>query len=150
MVSQDYEDLFKTLNTHKIKYLVIGAHAVVFYTEPRFTKDMDIWVPVELNDPEKIHQALRAFGAPLRGILPADFTNKDIIFQIGVAPVRIDILLHLEGIEAARAWKNRKKSYYGKTPINIIGFSELIKVKKKAGRSIDKIDLKKLFREQKK
>lgn len=149
MVSQDYEDLFKVLNAHKIKYLVVGAHAVIFYTEPRFTKDMDIWIPGELNDSKEIYQALKSFGAPLKGISPADFKNKDMILQIGVAPVRIDILTHLEGIEASAAWKNKKKSRYGKTPICILGSSELIEAKKKADRSIDKIDLAKLLRKQK-
>ena len=53
MVSQDYEELFSTLNTYKIKFLVVGAHAVAFYAQPRFTKDLDVWVPMALNDSQR-------------------------------------------------------------------------------------------------
>ena len=58
MVSRDYEELFKGLNAHKLKYLVVGAHAVIFYTQPRFTKDLDIWIPFDLNQPEAVYGAL--------------------------------------------------------------------------------------------
>ena len=141
MVSQDYEDLFKVLNAHKIKYLIFGAHAVMFYTEPRFTKDMDVWIPAALNDVERIYTALKAFGAPLRSVKPQDFRNPKMILQIGVAPVRIDILTNVLGISIAEAWKNKIKSRYGKTPIYILGRFDLIKAKKAAGRPQDKLDL---------
>ena len=144
MLSYDYEDLFKILNEYKIKYLVIGAHAVIFYSEPRFTKDLDVWIPLALNDPERIYEALKAFGAPLQNISAESFRDPKMIFQIGVAPVRIDILSDLAGIQAQEAWKNRKRSKYGKTQINIIGPDELIKAKKIAGRPQDKLDLTRL------
>ena len=66
-VPSDYEDLFKTLNACRIKYLVVGAYAVMYYAEPRFTKDIDIWVIPQMNDAGKIYEALKKFGAPLRG-----------------------------------------------------------------------------------
>ena len=67
MLSSDYEDLFSTLNAYKIKYLVVGAHAVIFYSQPRFTKDMDVWIPDALNDPSRVYAALKVYGAPLSG-----------------------------------------------------------------------------------
>ena len=100
MVSRDYEELFKALNAYKIKYLVVGAHAVIFYTEPRFTKDLDIWIPADLNRPEQVYKALREFGAPLRQISVQDFADKKMILQIGVAPIRVDILMNIEGISS--------------------------------------------------
>ena len=150
MVSQDYEDLFKILNAHKIKYLMVGAHAVMFYTEPRFTKDMDVWIPADLNDGERVYEALKAFGAPLKSIKPSDFKNPSTIFQIGVAPVRIDVLTHISGVSVENAWKNKIRSRYGKTPIYILGRFDLIKTKKAAGRPQDKLDLAGLMRKRKK
>ena len=146
MISSDYEDLFSTLNAHKIKYLVVGAHAVMFYTQPRYTKDLDVWIPAVLNDPQRVYEALKAFGVPLRGIAPEDFQNPELFLQIGVAPVRIDILVNLEGVAVQEAWTHRRRSRYGKTPINLLGLAELIKAKKTTGRPQDQLDLAKLLR----
>ena len=145
-VISDYEDLFKILNTEKIKYLIVGAYAVMYYSEPRYTKDIDVWIIPELNAVNNIYKALRSFGAPLKGLQPEDFNDKDMILQIGVAPVRIDILLSTPGISSPEAWKNKKQIRYGKTPVNTLGKKDLIKAKKKAGRPQDKIDLEKLER----
>lgn len=144
--SPDYEDLFKILNAYRIRYLMIGGQAVIFYSEPRFTKDMDVWIPIELNKPETIYQALREFGAPLTRLTPEDFKDKKMILQIGVAPVRIDIMMGLPGIRAEQAWKTRRKGRYGRTSVNILNLPELIQSKRKAGRPQDKLDVDKLTR----
>ena len=145
MVSRDYEDLFNIFNAHKIRYLVVGAHAVVFYSVPRFTKDLDVWVPPALNGAAQIYDALKAFGAPLRGMTAEDFQDPSMFLQIGVAPVRIDIMLNVPGISWEEAWAHRKKSRYGKTPIHILGLDELIQAKKASGRPQDRLDLKQLL-----
>lgn len=146
MVSQDYEDLFSILNAYKIKYLVVGAHAVAYYREPRFTKDLDVWIPPALNDPDRVYGALKAFGAPLGKLAPEDFMDPTMILQIGLAPVRVDIMIDLPGVSAKAAWNNRTKTRYGRTSINVLGLRELIEAKKKSGRPQDKLDLKKLLR----
>ena len=150
MVSQDYEDLFKILNACKIKYLIVGAHAVTFYTEPRFTKDIDVWIPAELNPPGKIHAALKKFGAPLQDISAEDFMDQKMILQIGVAPVRVDILMSVPGVSIAQAWKNKKRGRYGKTKVFVLGLTDLIRAKRAAGRPQDKLDLKKLLARKRK
>ena len=138
MVSRDYEELFKVLNAHKLKYLVVGAHAVIFYTEPRFTKDLDIWIPCDLNRPETVYEALKEFGAPLRQISKQDFADKKMILQIGVAPIRVDILMDIDGVSSQRAWKNRVKSHYGRARIWILEKNDLMKSKKRQeGRRTD-------------
>lgn len=144
MVSQDYEDLFRTLNAYKIKYLVVGAHAVVFYTQPRFTKDMDVWIPSELNESKRVYDALKTYGAPLRELTPESFADRDIILQIGVPPVRIDIMTAVPGLSAQEAWKRRAKSRYGRTSIHMLSLPDTIKRKEAAGRIQDKLDLAKL------
>ena len=141
MFSRDYEELFSTLNTYKIKYLVIGAHAVAHYTVPRFTKDIDVWIPAALNDVQDVYDALKAFGAPLTGIKPHDFTSAKMILQIGIAPVRIDILTALPGVDVAKAWRNRVRSHYGRTRVHILGRNELMHTKRRTNRPEDQLDL---------
>ena len=148
MVSKDYEDLFKSLNAYKIKYLVVGAHAVMFYSEPRFTKDMDVLIPGSLNDPKRVYEALTDF-APLKGLKPKDFQDPKMILQIGLAPIRVDILGSLLDVSAEEAWRHRKRSRYGKTPIHILGLKELVKTKKATGRPQDHLDLVRLLRKAK-
>jgi len=145
-ISSDYKDLFKTLNKHKVKYLVVGAYAVIFYTEPRYTKDIDIWVDPTLKNAEKLYKALGEFGAPLKDISTKDFANKKTIYQIGVAPVRIDIITSISGSIFTEAWKNRRKTKYADVSINIIGVKDLIRSKKKTGRPLDLNDIAQLKR----
>ena len=143
-ISSDYKDLFRTLNRHKVKYLVIGAYAVAFYAEPRYTKDLDIWVNNDTANINRLYEALVDFGAPLKGVSATDFSNKKMIYQIGVAPIRIDILMGMSGITFENAWKNRKRTFYSGIAINILGIKELIYSKKKTGREHDISDMKKL------
>ena len=146
MVSPDYEELFSTFNAHKVKYLVVGAHAVAFHAQPRFTKDLDVWVPAELNDPQRIYDALKAYGAPLRGVAAEDFARAGTFLQIGVAPVRVDIMTEVPGLSAQEAWKQRVKTRYGNVSIYVLGRSDVIKAKQVSGRPQDKLDLAKLLK----
>jgi len=146
VVSSDYEELFSTLNVYKVKYLVVGAHAVAFYAQPRFTKDLDVWVPTALNDSQRVYDALKAYGAPLRGLTPKSFAEPGMILQIGVAPVRVDIMTKVSGVSVGEAWKSRVKSRYGKTSIHMLGLSDLIKAKQASGRPQDKLDLATLLK----
>jgi len=143
-IPSDYKELLKLLNTGKVKYLVVGAYAVTHYTEPRYTKDIDIWIDTSLSNARKVYQALKKFGAPLDKITPEDFTNRELIYQIGVAPVRVDIIMNLTGLTFNRAWKNRTITSLAGVKTNIIGLKELIKAKAKTRREIDGIDIKNL------
>ncbi len=143
-ISSDYRDLFKILNTHRVRYLVVGAYAVIYYTEPRYTKDIDIWVKADKRNANRVYSALKKFGAPLQEVTPEDFTNKNMVYQVGVEPVRVDVIMGLSGITFASAWKARVRSKYGGVAINIIGRKELIKIKKKSDRPQDRIDLNSL------
>lgn len=148
--ADDYEELLKLFNDHDVKYLIVGAHAVIFYSEPRFTKDLDLWVPPQLNDPHKVLKALKAFGAPIGELTPSDLENEKLIFQIGVAPVRVDLLMGLGSLDPKKAWNNRKKSNYGETEVSILALEDLIVAKENAGRDQDLLDLKRLKKIKKK
>lgn len=144
LIPSDYKDLLKELNVHKVRYLVVGAYAVIYYTEPRYTKDLDIWVDCHEVNAHRLYQALKKFGAPLKGISPEDFLNKNLVYQIGVEPVRIDIIMGLSGIEFDSAWKRRKIADFEGVKINIISARDLIQLKKKTKRDTDKRDIEAL------
>lgn len=143
-ISSDYKDLLRIFNRDKIKYLIVGAYAVIFYTEPRYSKDIDIWISPDIDNAKKAYKALGEFGAPLKNISPEDFTRKDMVYQIGVEPVRIDIIMGLSGIDFHTAWKARKKSDYAGISVNMIGIEDLKRSKLAAKRPQDLLDLSKL------
>ena len=145
-ISSDYEDMFKVLNKYKVKYLVVGAYAVIYYTEPRYTKDIDILIKTDPENAFKTYEALKEFGAPLKGISTQDFANKNNVYQIGIPPVRIDIISGIKNIDFDAAWEKRVKTKYGSQVINIVGMDELIKSKKRLSRVHDREDTEKLRR----
>ena len=142
--NEDFKDLFKHLNEEQVEYLVVGAHAVIFYTEPRYTKDLDVWVLATRPNAEKLWKALGKFGAPLANMSLDDLTNKELVYQIGVAPNRIDILMNIAGVDFEEAKANQIESTYAGERIHIIGKSDLIKAKKATNRPQDQLDLDKL------
>jgi hypothetical protein len=143
-INPDFRDLFKTFNDCRVEYLVIGAHAVTFHTRPRFTKDLDVWVNPTAENAQRVWNALQRFGAPLEGIAVKDFTDRQMVYQVGIAPNRIDVMMGTPDVEFGQAWANRTQSTYGGIPIAIIGRAELIRTKRATGRPQDLLDASEL------
>lgn len=143
--SRDYAELFSTFNAHRVRFLVVGAQAVMYHSVPRYTRDMDVWVPPALNDPRRVYTALKAFGAPLRALAPGDFANLDMVLQIGVEPVRVDVMMDVPGVDARRAWRRRVPATYGGASIAILGLEDLLAAKRAAGRPQDRLDVARLL-----
>lgn len=139
-----FRDLLKAFNDCDVRYLVVGGYAVMLYTEPRFTKDLDVWVEPTPENAQKVFRALAAFGAPLSRIRPEDFATEGMYYQIGVAPVRVDILMSLDGVSFDAAWMNRREAPFGEEPAHFIGREELIRNKTAVGRALDLIDAERL------
>jgi predicted nucleotidyltransferase len=136
----DFRDLLQGLSDAGVRYLVVGAHAVAFYTEPRYTKDLDVWVAPTPENAEKVWKALAAYGAPMTDLTIADLCNPEMIYQMGVPPNRIDVMMGIEGLTFAAAWKRRKRSSFLGVPVSYIGLDDLIRVKRAAGRPQDRLD----------
>jgi predicted nucleotidyltransferase len=143
-VNKDFEELIHCLNDAGVKFLIVGAYAVIYYTEPRYTKDLDVWVSTDSANAKNVYDALKAFGAPLTDLSPEDLGNPEMVYQIGIEPNRIDILMGIEGVDFDGAWNKRQKDIYGKEDISIIDIENLIRSKKTANRDQDKIDVKNL------
>lgn len=144
-----YKELLRTLNEHEVEYLIVGGYAVMKYTEPRYTKDLDVWVRNSLENSARVYHALAAFGAPLKhdGLTPETFTKDSVAYQIGVVPVRIDISTHIDGVEFDAAWGSRVKSTFFDVPVHFISLNNLITNKQAAGRGPDLEDLRHLRNE---
>ncbi len=148
MASHDYEEFIAVLNAHGVRYLVVGAHAVAFHARPRATKDLDILLdPIQANA-RRVLAALRDFfgGADL-GYTVEDLTARDWIVQLGVAPVRIDLLSEIAGFaNFDDAWRSRVDARFGSVPTHYLGLEDLIRAKEAAGRLQDRADLRALRR----
>ena len=103
----DFKELLSTLNAHKAKYLIVGGFAVGFHSQPRATKDLDILIRPDAQNAKAVYDALARFGAPLEGVTPHDFLDPDGFFRMGQAPVMIEILPFIKGVEFNDAWQRR-------------------------------------------
>ncbi len=148
MPSRDYEEFIAALNARGVRYLVAGGHAVAFHARPRATKDLDILLDPEPENALHALQALRDFfgGADL-GYSLEDLTDPRWILQIGVAPVRIDLLSSMEGVPTfTEAWERRVDERFGDVPTHYLGLDDLIRAKEAADRAQDRADLRVLRR----
>jgi hypothetical protein len=143
-LSSDMRELLDSLNRWQAQYLVIGAHAVGVYAEPRGTKDLDIWVNPTKENAKRVYGALTEFGAPLFGATTKSLTDKQNFLVIGVAPNRIDILKSIPGLQFRACWKNRRTFDIGGITANFLNLEDLLTAKLAAGRPQDLVDSAKL------
>ncbi len=104
---QDYKDLLSAFHAHGVKYLIVGGYAVIFYAQPRFTKDIDLFIKRDPANARAVHAALADFGAPLQDILPEDFADPHSFFRFGSDPHGVDILPDIPGVDFDTAWERR-------------------------------------------
>ena len=139
-VNSDFSDLLRIFNDHNVRYMVIGGYAVVQYAEPRFTKDLDVLISTETANAQAVYDALREFGAPLKGLTPKDFSEEGFFFQMGAPPIRVDILMGIPGIHFDDCWKRRVEVDFERLKVIFISKDDLIASKRAAGRPQDLID----------
>ncbi len=143
-VNSDFSDLLRLFNDNGVRYLVIGGYAVVQYAEPRFTKDLDLWISTDPANAEAVFKSLREFGAPLADLTTADFAEEGYFYQMGVPPVRVDLLMGIPGLGFEAAWQSRVEVRFGDLPVVFISRSDLITSKLAFGRAQDLLDAKML------
>ena len=139
-----YKELLQLLNKFEVEYLIVGGYAVMKYGEPRFTKDLDVWVHNSAQNSARLVEALKGFGAPLDHdqISAETFAEKQVVYQIGVAPVRIDILTEITAVEFSNAWRKKVASSFFGVPVHFISRDDLLTNKRALGRDSDLTDLK--------
>jgi hypothetical protein len=143
-IQQDFKELLELFNEHRVDYMIVGAHALAYHGAPRYTGDMDILVRPDQENAERILRALNAFGFGNVGLTPEDFREPDRIVQLGVAPVRVDIITSLTGVSWTEAASGRESGTYGGVPVPYIGRKQFMLNKRSVGRNKDLADLEAL------
>jgi hypothetical protein len=139
-LNRDFIDLLSAFSDRRVRFLLVGGYALSFYGRPRTTGDLDLWVDSSRSNAQRVFEALRDFGAPLEGISPDDFSTPGTVFQIGVAPGRIDVLTSLTGLRFQDAWLRRRRASYGPASIALLSESDFVRNKRRLGRARDIAD----------
>ena len=145
MLNEDYKDILQLFTDNNVKYLVVGAYALGAYGFPRATGDIDLWVLADSKNSKKIYACLSKFGAPMEQVNEKTFAEKDVIFQIGIAPRRIDIITKISGVDFEKAYSRKEEFIIDGINIPFISKQDLITNKQATGRDKDSIDVKNLL-----
>ncbi|MCK4640156.1 MAG: nucleotidyltransferase [Candidatus Marinimicrobia bacterium] len=140
MLNQDYKEMLSTLLEEKVNFLLVGAYAMAAHGYPRATGDIDIFIQSNETNAEKVYNALIKFGASLNNVSIKDFSTPGTIFQIGVAPRRIDIINSIDGVSFEDAYSNRIIVEIESLPVPVLSKENIIKNKEATGRLKDKLD----------
>jgi hypothetical protein len=140
-LAQDFADLLRAFIAHEVRFLLIGAYALAVHGRPRATGDLDVWVEPTPENAGRVLAALRAFGAPLADLTERDLATPGVVFQIGIAPLRIDLLTSASGVEFGPAWAARTDALFEDVRAPVIGKRDLIANKRATGRPRDLADI---------
>ena len=140
-MNPDFRDLLAAFNAHDVEFLVVGAHALAAHGLVRATKDLDVWVRPSPINAERVMRALEEFGAPVRDLTVADLAAPGIIFQIGIAPIRVDVTTDIDGVEFSGAWPERVVAHFADQEAAVLSRRHLIVNKLSAGRPQDLVDV---------
>lgn len=138
---KDFKELLKLFNKHKVEYAIVGAYALAFHGCPRYTGDLDILVKSAPSNAKNILKAIKEFGFGSLNLTIEDFSSEKKVIQLGMPPIRIDILTSLTGVTWKQISSNRVKGKYGNTAVYFIGKDELIANKRALGRYKDLADI---------
>ncbi|MBN8460538.1 MAG: hypothetical protein J0M04_22130 [Verrucomicrobia bacterium] len=145
-MNSDFRDLLRALNESEVRHLVVGGYAVIHHAQPRFTKDLDLWIEPSPENARRLMRAFAAFGLPLIGVDEADFAVPGTQFCMGVPPCQIDFLTTVPGLEFSSAWERKVISMERDLPIPYLGRDDLILAKQTAGRLQDLADIEEVLR----
>lgn len=144
MLNEDYKEMLQELSAEKVEFLLMGAYALAAHGYPRATVDLDIWVRPSPQNAEAVLRALRHYGAYLRDLTAQDLQNRETVFQIGVAPRRIDIITTASGLEFDDAFKNSISLDIDGILVHVPSIDDLIRNKKAVRRTKDLADVEAL------
>jgi hypothetical protein len=141
-MNPDFRDLLAAFNARGVDFLIVGAHALAAHGLVRATKDLDVWVRPGPDNAERVLEALSDFGAPLQDLTVDDLSKPGLIFQIGVEPIRIDVITAIDGVTFPNAWAQRVSARFADQQVAVLSREHLLTNKRAAGRDQDLIDVK--------
>jgi len=143
-IQKDFKEFFALFNAHKVEYVIVGGYALAFHGAPRYTGDIDVLVRAEEANAQKVLAALSDFGFSELDLSVNDFSDPDRVLQLGMPPVRIDILTSLTGITWQEASTDTLDLDYGGVPVKVVGRKALLTNKRATGRAQDLADIEAL------
>ena len=143
-IRNDFKELLELFNKHKVEYLIVGGYALAFHGAPRFTGDIDLLVRPVCENAERILAALNEFGFGSLDLSENDFTTPGKVVQLGVPPIRIDIITKASGVSWEKADAGKVPGCYDQTPVFFISREDFIANKRATGRKKDAADIEAL------
>lgn len=140
-LSRDWTEFLSALISHRVRFVLVGGHAVAGHGEPRLTEDLDIFVERSPTNARRIREVLISFGFGNVAPTPTELAQAHKVFMLGRKPWRIDILTSIDGVSFEQAWKTRVKAEFAVAPLYVIGRAMLVKNKRAAGRDKDLADV---------
>jgi hypothetical protein len=140
----DFKELLSIFNDHRVKYLIVGGYAVSFHAQPRATQDIDLLIKSDVENGKAVYAALAEFGMPLEGLSATDLVEREKFFRMGRAPVMVDILPEISGVNFDVAWQRRVEAVIDASTgltASFISREDLIAAKLAAGRPQDVADV---------
>lgn len=148
-MNSDFQDLLRLFSKHEVRYLIVGGYAAMRYSQPRFTKDLDLWLEPEEKNATRVMLAFQEFGIPLIDVAPNDFANEGLQYMVGRSPVLFDFLTSLPELKFSDCWEKRTTDHEEGFPIYYLGCEHLIAAKTLAGRPQDLHDMSEIARVRK-
>ena len=148
MLNSDYKDMLQALLDNDVNFLLVGAYAMGAHGYPRATGDIDIWVEPSAENSARVYRSMIAFGAPLHEIDESTFATPGVVFQIGVAPRRIDIITTISGVQFDDARRQQQIAEIEDLPVPILSINDLIRNKRATGRDKDRLDADRLEKDR--
>ena len=145
-INSDYRDLLRILNEERVRYRIVGGYAWMAHTEPRYTEDLDIWIEPAHGNAVSMLKALARFGVPTTDVSAADFVEPEVFFQIGVEPVRVDLMTSVPALEFEPAWSNRMTVDWEGVSSAVLSWKDVQRAKVASDRKRDRADLRKALR----
>jgi hypothetical protein len=145
-MNSDFKELLQTFNEESVRYLVVGGYAVIHHSQPRYTKDLDLWVEPTAENARRVAKSFLKFGLPLDEVTQEDFATEGTQFFIGIPPCAFDFLTTISGLVFSHAWENKVLSDEDGVAVPYLGKADLITAKKAAGRLQDLADLEEIER----
>lgn len=140
-LNRDWSAFLSALIARRVRFVLVGGHAVAGHGEPRLTEDLDVFVEPSPKNAARLREALVDFGFGDVAPVVAALAEIDKVFMLGRKPWRIDVLTGIDGVTFAEAWASRVEAEFASKPLFVIGRAALVKNKRAAGRPKDLADV---------
>ena len=146
-IPEDFLDMLECLDEAAVEFVIVGAYALARHGYTRATRDIDILVLPSPENAKRVMAALHEFGAPIaqHGVVASDFETAGNVYQIGVPPVRIDLLTQIAGVDAREAIDSSVEGTIGERTVRFLSIPTLIENKRATGRPKDQLDAEQLL-----